>query len=181
MSQAEAKFPARLTTDQVREWYASIVGSHASPLASAPDVLTSLVASWNRRLTLCACSSDVAIVELIADALYDVTATRAFADGRAARLIANYFARRCEVPIVVFRATERDLLRTALADRHATRSWIADKLREAVFSLDGHLLERTATGDAADIYDGLVVERHELLAAQASWGKVAHALHVSRR
>jgi hypothetical protein len=175
-SQAEAKAATPLSAELICSWQAVIVGSDT---VSVPDAaraaLSRLADESNRRLVKIAAASDVTITEVIADALYGVAASRAFGDGRIARLVANHLATRCGVPILVFRASEAAALREALGDRLATRCWIADKLREAVFTHDGRVLERTQAGDQADHYDGVLVERHELLEAQASWRRALGA------
>ena len=103
-----------------------------------------------------------------------VVAPFRFANGRVCRLLANYIASACRIPILVFRSTDEHALAEA-GQRLDMRVLVARKIREAVFDRYGQLMRRVAEYGLSDRYRGpegdtqLVVEWHELVEAVDAW------------
>lgn len=153
------------------------VGEHIAPsFAEVPGKVEALVTELNQRLKpLSRYVNAPLTVELVGDFFQRFEAIHPFVDGngRTGRLLANYIVAYCGYPIFVFRASERSSFYPAHRSKLAMRCFMADKIRECVFTLDGRLLERTAHHGAADSYakdrQTVLVEWHELLSAQEEW------------
>ena len=89
--------------------------------------------------------------------------------------MASYIAGMCGRAIVVFRADERPEFYRAHRSKMAMRIFMSDKIREATRGPDGSVLERQSIGSFADIYEGLVIERHGLIEKQNEWREAEKA------
>lgn len=153
------------------------VGFHIAP--SFEDV-PQLLATWLSELNARVASTprfpeDFTIADALGELFQRFEAIHPFVDGngRTGRLVANYLATAYGLPIIVFRFNERDAFYAAHRSKMAMRVFMADKIREAIFFPGRGLLLRNEIGSSADIYDGLIVERHQLIKKQREWQ--AHA------
>jgi hypothetical protein len=172
-SQKSAADRRPLHVEDITRWQNQLTGSLSTVTSKA---LTELVEDINNNLGPSRPSSIVDVVQLIADSLHRFHAINPFpsANGRLERLLANYIATFCAVPILIFRARERDQLADGFHDVVAMRLYVADKLREAVFDREGNLLLRDQAFGSTDSYRNpsggtLLVEWHELLDACDVW------------
>lgn len=150
--------------------------SSSPPAEEVPVRLNALLAELRQQLAaLPPYVGDVAVAKLIGDCCYGFAVLRPFTDGngRIERLLANHLATACKCPLLVFPASERAAWDAAHLSRYHMRCFIADKLRECVYAIDGTLLPRSRSYGATDLYEdqgkSLRVEWHELLAARKRW------------
>lgn len=147
----------------------------SDPGALRRDVLAlidELVDDINARLAVVGMfANDVKVAEALGDLFQRFEAILPFVDGngRTGRLLLGYVALRCHLPIIVVRASEKSAYEAAHRDRLAMRVFMADKMREAIDWPARGVLERRDVRAAEDVYDGLVIERHALMAKQAEW------------
>jgi Fic family protein len=151
------------------------VGTHVAPsFADVPALMERYVADLNARSSgLGVAPGDVDVADSLGEFFQRFEAVHPFVDGngRTGRLIVNYLATLFEYPILIFRAAERPEFYRAHRSKMAMRVFMADKIREAVYWPGRGLLERRSIADFADIYDGLVVERHTLLKKRREWAE----------
>jgi Fic/DOC family len=161
------------------------VGNHiAPPSTEVPALLRTWMNALNQVVSdikegRC---SDILGPDVLGDYFQRFEAIHPFVDGngRTGRLIVNYIATVLDVPIIVFRLSERQAFYAAHRSKMAMRCFMADKYREAMFIDTGVVLERAKIGSFADIYnlpDGetLIIEQHELINAQEQWAALAAA------
>ncbi|MEO7730239.1 MAG: Fic family protein [Kofleriaceae bacterium] len=150
-----------------------MVGSHIAPsFEEVPQLIDALLADLNARVAcLGPAPADFEAADALGEFLQRFEAIHPFVDGngRTGRLLANYIATVHKLPIVIFRVSERAAFYQAHRSKMAMRVFMADKIREAIYWPGRGVLERQAVGASSDIYDGLVIERHDLLAKQNAW------------
>jgi Fic/DOC family len=149
------------------------VGFHIAPsFDEVPQLLSTLVGDLNARIAKIGYYPDeVDAVDAMGEFFQRFEAIHPFVDGngRTGRLLANYLATAYQLAIVVFRFAEREAFYAAHRSKMAMRVFIADKIREAIFWPGKGLMLRNKIGSSADIYDDLIVERHQLIARQKEW------------
>lgn len=176
-SQEMARKPQPLTVEDLCRWQRMLCEEqHIAPsFDEVPGKVATMVTELNQRLKPLSQYVDVQLaVELVGDFFQRFEAMHPFVDGngRTGRLLANYIVTYCGYPIFVFRASERASFHAAHRSKLAMRCFMADKIRECVFTLDGQVLERAARHGAADSYGkdrNLLVEWHELISEQEKW------------
>jgi hypothetical protein len=174
-AQALARTRTPIDVDTLCTWQMLIAGIAATDVRPGTRPrLETLLSELAARYGKLRFANDVDTATLIGDALYGFAAIQPFDDSRVGRLFAAYLATCCTVPIIVFRRADAAAL-AAARTRAAMRALVADKLREAVLTLDGQVLQRTSIGDFTDIYGKRIVERHALLEAQDEWRRDAAA------
>jgi len=156
------------------------VGNHvAPPFFEVPGLMDAWISDLHRHLRakppLGGDALGMGPVELIGDFFQRFEAIHPFVDGngRTGRLIISYLATFFRVPVMIFRANERPTYYAAHKSKLAMRCFLADKIREAAFSLDGQVLERKQSFGATDRYGddekGVLVEWHALIQQQKKW------------
>lgn len=150
-----------------------IVGFHIAPsFELVPALMDNMLSDLNARIaSTAAMSDDVDAADMLGEYFQRFEAIHPFVDGngRIGRLIATYIAAACGLPPIVFRLAERPLFYEAHRSKMAMRVFMADKVREAIYWRGRVILERQAIGTFADIYSGVVVERHALLEKRREW------------
>ncbi|MEZ4361617.1 MAG: Fic family protein [Kofleriaceae bacterium] len=149
------------------------VGFHIAPsFEDVPQLLATWLSDLNIRVaSISPYSEDFMAADALGEFFQRFEALHPFVDGngRTGRLLANYLATAYGLPIIVFRLNERDAFYAAHRSKMAMRVFMADKIREAIFFPGQGLLLRKEIGSSADIYDGLTVERHQLIKKQREW------------
>jgi len=150
-----------------------MVGSHVAPsFEDVPQLIDGLLADLNARVaSVGQTPADFEAADALGELFQRFEAIHPFVDGngRTGRLLANYVATIHGLPILIFRVSERESFYRAHRSKMAMRVFMADKIREAIYWPGRGVLERQAVGMSSDIYDGLVIERHALLAKQKAW------------
>lgn len=149
------------------------VGFHIAPsFEEVPQLLATWLSDLNARVaSIPRFPEDFTAADALGEFFQRFEAIHPFVDGngRTGRLLANYIATAYQLPIVVFRFDEREAFYTAHRSKMAMRVFMADKIREAIFWPGTGLMLRKQVGNFADIYDGLIVERHQLIKKQREW------------
>jgi Fic/DOC family len=150
------------------------VGFHIAPsFEEVPQLLATLVADLNARIAgIGHYSDDVDAVDAMGELFQRFEAIHPFVDGngRTGRILVNYIATAYQLPIVVFRLDERDAFYAAHRSKMAMRVFMADKIREAIYwPGKGLMLRNEVWSSSSDIYDELIVERHQLIKKQREW------------
>lgn len=156
-----------------------MVGSYLAPsFEKVPALIDELLLDLNARVaSLGPYPEDVDAADAIGTFLQRFEAIHPYVDGngRLGRLIANYVAIVYTLPPIVFRVQERPAFYRAHRSKLAMRVFIADKIREAIYWPGRGVLERQSVGESSDVYDGIVVERHALLAKVREWSKAENS------
>lgn len=156
------------------------VGSHvAPPFFEVPELMSAWLSDLHRHLKAIPPLAEEALglgpAELLGDFFQRFEAIHPFVDGngRTGRLIACYLSTFCRIPFPIFRASERPTYYAAHTSKLAMRCFMADKIREAVYSSQGQVLDRTKSYGATDRYGegetGLLIEWHALIERQRQW------------
>lgn len=149
------------------------VASHVAPsFREVPDLMSRYLDDLNDSVgRLGRQPDDVDLAYALGEYFQRFEAIHPFIDGngRTGRLIANYLATCFGAPIIVFRVAERAEFYRAHRSKMAMRVFMADKIREAVLWPGRGVLERLRPGSNADLYEGLIVERHALLRKVVEW------------
>ncbi len=162
------------------------VGAHIAPPF---DAVGGLFAAWLAELNVATASwrpysvDDTDLARVLGAFFQRFEALHPFGDGngRTGRLVLAYLCVRAGVPLVVVRRTDRPAFYRAHRSKVAMQAFMAEKIRERVRWLDGQILSRTETFELADSYarpdgqPGLLVERHQLIAAAGEWAAKAAA------
>lgn len=156
-----------------------MVGGHvAAPYAQVPELVALFVDDVNARIdAVGSFPEDADLAALLGDLFQRFQAIHPFVDGngRTGRLLLAYLALRLNLPVIVVRVADRSTFYPAHRSKLAMRVFMADKMREAIDWPGRGVLERQSFDTYADVYDGLVVERHALVAQQQAWRAAAEA------
>lgn len=198
-SQADARKKDPLNLRKIVHWQHMIAdddttqleGKVTSPLESE-EVLSSLqdlLEKVNQSLAECKWYNDVEFCKLLGNTLQQFTHLHPFPaekeNGRMARLLANYIATYCGKPLLVFKSTsaEKKAYQIAIASQEKMWIFIAQKIQEAVFSLNGELMfpspstKKEDTGRMGILYkstsgnEELLIQWHQLKGAMEAWSK----------
>jgi hypothetical protein len=151
--------------------------------------LSSLITQINQSLIQAKWYDDVEFCKIVGNSLQQLTQLHPFPEkdnGRIARLIANYIATYCGKPLIVFKSTtgEKEAYQIAVASPEKMWIFIAQKIQEAVFSLDGTLMVPIPSKSEEDkermgiLYQSissdekLLVQWHKLKSAVEKWKSI---------
>jgi Fic family protein len=155
------------------------VGFHIAPsFEDVPQLFATWLSDLNARVaSIPRFPEDFTIADALGEFFQRFEAIHPFVDGngRTGRLLANYLATAYGLPIIVFRFDEREAFYAAHRSKMAMRVFMADKVREAIFFPGQGLMLRKQIGHFADIYDGLIIERHQLIEKQREWRAQANS------
>lgn len=142
MVKHEAALKVPLSTKKIEQWYC-LIQENDKTAADINQSLTSVIENINDRLeSLRQNKESSEIVSAIGQSLYEVEKTKPFKkdNGRIARLIANYIAKFCRIPPLVFNSSEKESYLSAIEKDNASDfiQMIKSKIREVVYDQMGN-------------------------------------------
>ena len=144
IAKSEASKKTPLSAKRVEFWHSMMQNANNDNDSESNDqTISSIVDNINKRLdTLKTKHESSDIVTAIAESLHEFEKTQPFKkdNGRVARLVANYIAKFCRVPSLVFKNSEKELYASSIKEENASGfvKLLKNKIREAVYDPMGN-------------------------------------------
>jgi hypothetical protein len=174
-SQTKAKERQKINLEDLVGWHAMIANELKIPVETLSPASTQktryILARFLDHLgQMTQLINPFLLVDTMAYLLHDFEQAAVFGaeNGIVCRLLINYAATWCNIPIILFSTKEKEMYLAGVEDLKSARLYLSQKIREYVFDHRGNLLKRVSKGDLADDYED--EQGHHL---RVEW----HALH----